>query len=65
MNAQIPGSFMAVFWLLVIGVFALVIAVITKLYCQHKRNSDLIEKRKIDSESRGFREANYASNSTE
>jgi len=58
MNAQIPGSFMAVFWLLVIGVFALVIAVITKLYCQYKRNSEPIEKR-------SFREAQYASNSTE
>jgi hypothetical protein len=39
-NAQIPGSFMAMFWLLAIGVFALVIAVITKLYCQHKRGAE-------------------------
>lgn len=44
-NAQIPGSFMAMFWLLAIGVFLLVIAVITKLYCQHKRGEESRERR--------------------
>lgn len=47
MNAEIPGSFMAVFWLLVIGTFALVIAVVTKIFCQHKRNSELMERRNL------------------
>ena len=39
-NMQIPGSFMFVFWLLAIGIFALVIAVITKLFFDHKRGKE-------------------------